>query len=245
MQDKHEFSEFDLEDILSEFQPFPEEDSDASGDLTDFLDSLSEETTTEESPVVSDTIRMNNLISQIEAEQEAEEAAAEAEPVQEESPAVTMDTLRMNDLISQIMDETEPETLSSSEDTIRVENLAQQLPEQHEGTPAVTEDATLRMEAVSEEPTVRMDAVSTDATIRMDEMEIHPEAPEVSEDATIRMETMEDAPKEPSILYNPRTRLRELKKKLVAGPESGTMSCPKAAWAASRPPFSLRWESLC
>ena len=212
MDEKNELQEFDLDDILSEFQDLPEED--ASGDLTDILGDWADETPApEEAPaVVSDTIRMNDLISQLAAEREAEEqeqAAVEAVLSEEEAGAVPMDTLRMNDLISQIMEETEG-TAPSGEDTIRVENLTDQLPDRPEQAPEVTEDAT-----------VRMDPVSPDATRRMEVLEIHTAPEAVSEDATIRMDPLEEAPaaKEPAILYNPRTRLRELKKKLVAGPE--------------------------
>ena len=41
MQDKNELQEFDLDDILSEFQDLPEDD--ASGDLTDILGDWAEE----------------------------------------------------------------------------------------------------------------------------------------------------------------------------------------------------------
>ena len=212
MQDKNELQEFDLDDILSEFQDLPEDD--ASGDLTDILGDWAEEAPApvQEPAVVSDTIRMNDLISQLAAEREAEEqekAAVDSLPTEEESGAVPMDTLRMNDLISQIMEETEG-SASSEEDTIRVENLADHLPDRPEQAPEVTEEAT-----------VRMDPVSPDATRRMDALETHAAPEAVPEDTAIRMDATEEAPqaKEPAILYNPRTRLRELKKKLVAGPE--------------------------
>ena len=214
MQNKNEFQEFDLDDILSEFQDLPEGDADASGDLSDILGNWAEEApaSSEEPAVDSDTIRMNDLISQLAAEREEEEqveAAVASVPTEAESGAVPMDTLRMNDLISRIMEETEG-SAPSGNDTIRVENLAQQLPDRPEQAPEATEDAT-----------VRMDPVSPDATRRMDTLETHTAPETVSEDATIRMDAMEEAPKAkgPAILYNPRTRLRELKKKLVLGPE--------------------------
>ena len=210
MEDKNELQEFDLDDILSEFQDLPE--GNVSGDLTDILGDWAEEAPADAAPVVSDTIRMNQLISQLAAEREAEEqekAAVDSVPTEEETGAVPMDTLRMNDLISQIMEETEG-AAPSGEDTIRVENLAQHLPADPEKEPVPTQDAT-----------VRMDPVSADATRRMEMPEVHAAPEAVSEDTTIRMDVMEEAPKakQPAILYNPRTRLRELKKKLVAGPE--------------------------
>ena len=214
MQDKNELQEFDLDDILNEFQDLPEADVEASGDLSDILGDWAEESpaSSEEPAVVSDTIRMNDLISQLAAEREAEEqedTTVESVPPEAGAGAVPMDTLRMNDLISQIMEETEG-TAPSDNDTIRVENLAHQLPDRPELAPEATEDAT-----------VQMDPVSDDATRRMDALETHAAPETVPEDATIRMDAMEEAPKSkgPAILYNPRTRLRELKKKLVAGPE--------------------------
>ena len=214
MQDKNELQEFDLDDILSEFQDLPEADADASGDLSDILGDWAEEAPApvQEPALVSDTIRMNDLISQLAAEREAEEqekAAVESVPTEEESGAVPMDTLRMNDLISQIMEETEG-SAPSDNDTIRVENLAQQLPDRPEQAPEATEEATLRM-----------DPLSPDATRRMETLDAHTAPDDVSGEPTRRLDAVEEDPKAkgPAILYNPRTRLRELKKKLVAGPE--------------------------
>lgn len=81
-------------------------------------------------------------------------------------------------------------------------------------------------------------AIPTGDTIRMDQLNIDTgftqNADAVSDDATIRMETLQEetpaevveevpefvTPKErPRIVSNPRIRLRELKRKLVAGPE--------------------------
>ena len=81
---------------------------------------------------------------------------------------------------------------------------------------------------VSDEPTMRFEPVVSEA----DPDTNQPESA-VTEDNTIRMDDVlaaltldkvdakadESEPKTASIIYNPRTRLRELKKKLVAGPE--------------------------
>ena len=148
--------------------------------------------------VSMDTGRMNELISQLEQQREEEEEAAKA--------AVSMDTGRMNDLIAEIMEQAEP--VDHSNDTVR-------LPDKD-----ASNEATRRMEAVTADPpktaeptaeeTLRMDSVSQEETRRIDPIE---------EEPTRRMDPLEPPVQEEKIIYNPRTRLRELKKKLVAGPE--------------------------
>ena len=148
--------------------------------------------------VSMDTGRMNELISQLEQQREEEEEAAKT--------AVSMDTGRMNDLIAEIMEQAEP--VDHSNDTVR-------LPDKD-----ASNEATRRMEAVTADPpktaeptaeeTLRMDSVSQEETRRIDPIE---------EEPTRRMDPLEPPVQEEKIIYNPRTRLRELKKKLVAGPE--------------------------
>ena len=148
--------------------------------------------------VSMDTGRMNELISQLEQQREEEEEAAKT--------AVSMDTGRMNDLIAEIMEQAEP--VDHSNDTVR-------LPDKD-----ASNEATRRMEAVTADPpktaeptaeeTLRMDSVSQEETRRIDPIE---------EEPTRRMDPLEPPGQEEKIIYNPRTRLRELKKKLVAGPE--------------------------
>ena len=225
MDDKKDLQEFDLDDILNEFQDQTEDSSDL-GELSEDLAQLVGDwdsgdaphlpTVEVPSPVSMDTGRMNDLIAEIAAANDASDApeagTSDAAP---EASSAPMDTIRMNELIAEIMEQSTEAPAVSAEDTIRVDAAA------------VSEAPTIRMEpispdavkadGVSEDATIRMDAVSEDATIRLDA---------VSDDATIRMdlpseEPAEETPREPapSILYNPRTRLRELKKKLVAGPE--------------------------
>lgn len=108
-----------------------------------------------------------------------------------------------------------------------------------EEIPAVSEPETAQ---ITPEPEVVSDTeeVPIEDTIRMDDLHSHsesrkPEEPEVTDDVTIRMEALLEEtdtasepeaepefiapPEKPRIVYNPRIRLRELKKKLVAGPE--------------------------
>ena len=81
------------------------------------------------------------------------------------------------------------------------------------------------MPPLSEEPTIHFQAVADGqtspepteaATIRFAAVE---ENPPVEADAPAEQEAEEEKPTPPPIVFNPRARLRELKKKLVAGPE--------------------------
>ena len=189
MQDKNELQEFDLDDILSEFQD-ASADSDSPDELPGDLAQLVgdwDTTDTTALPVVEvrevsmDTGRISDLISQITGEDEPEAPAAD-------SAASPMDTIRMNQLIAEIIDQAE-ET-ETPENTIRVDVVSGQ-------------DTAASADMVSDDTTIRMDAVSQEETIRMETPES--EAP-AAEPAS-------------NIIYNPRTRLRELKRKLVAGPE--------------------------
>ncbi|MBQ6720487.1 MAG: hypothetical protein IJN20_09130 [Oscillospiraceae bacterium] len=215
MSDNNQHQDFDLDDILNEFHDLPQDaDPGLSGDLDDLLGSwVGEEpaadTAEESDEIPMDTIRLNELIAQLSdaeasaeapaaiketAETDAPEAPAEPEASAAESPAETeavpVDTLRLNELIAEIVEHTDKaDPEVTDEETIRVDTLIHPLSDEEVSEPT---------DAVSEDETFRMDALLE---------EIAPEAGEA-------------APEEPPrILYNPRTRLRELKRKLVAGPE--------------------------
>lgn len=184
--------DFNLDDILNEFQDIPQDaGGELSGELDDLLGSwLTEtpETKQESDAAPMDTIRLNELIAQLAdvdettgstPEAPAEEPHTEAMMPVADAPA---NTLRLNELVADVAEDTGLEK------------------------PQVSDAATIRMDVpVSEKNEVLSNAVSEDATIRMDAMPEEPAAP-VQKEA-------------PRILYNPRTRLRELKRKLVAGPE--------------------------
>ena len=125
-----------------------------------------------------------------------QEDSADAAP-----EAVPMDTIRMNELISQIIEETEKPSVLPEDATIRMDVMPDRAP-----VDAADDDMTIRLDSVPEGETIRLDPVSDSPTIRME--------PLVAEAS----EAEEEAP-ESKIIYNPRTRLRELKKKLIAGPE--------------------------
>ena len=129
-----------------------------------------------------------------------------------EAPAVTDDTVRLDTLPVQ----EHPETISG--DTIRME--------------AIAED-TIRMEPVTGD-TIRMEPVSGD-TIRMAPVAVMEEETEEPEEVPVPPVKEEKAftegwepeyeqpigeyvPPQP-IVFHPKSRLRELKRKLVAGPE--------------------------
>ena len=197
-------NDFNLDDILSEFHGENQEDAEAlSGGLDDLLgDWLTDAPDAQADLFPDDTIRLNELIAQL-AEEPAEavspEAAEEESAVPAAEEAVPTDTLRLNELIADVVEQTQAET------------------------PAVSDEQTIRMDVL---PTshaagseAQEEALSTDATIRMEELPAEElsegELPE-EELPEAELPVQEEAPK---ILYNPRTRLRELKRKLVAGPE--------------------------
>ena len=191
MQDNNELQEFELDDLISEFQD-PSEVSDDAGELTGELADLLGDWDTEETSVPMDTIRMNDLISQLSSDgSSAEEPVPEAEaaPAEEETD-VSMDTIRMNELISQIIEETEESPAQTEAATIRMDVMPDKAP-----VDAADDDMTIRLDSVPEDETIRLDPVSDSPTIRMETL--------VAETS----EADEEAP-EPKIIYNPRTRLR-------------------------------------
>ena len=102
-----------------------------------------------------------------------------------------------------------PQPVSVPLDTIHMEEITREALAAPASTAEPGEDATIRFQAVHEEAP----------------------APQVTDDATIHFEPVTEAPEEaapaeeeekptpPPIVFNPRAKLRELKKKLVAGPE--------------------------
>ena len=140
-------------------------------------------------------------------------------PVKAEAPVVTGDTIRMEPVVT--------------EDTVRID-------------PVVTDD-TVRIDPVVTEDTVRVDPMVTGDTIRMEPVitEDAQQSGGVLTDDTVRFEPIAEAPvDEPKkaepfsegwepeyeqpmgeyvppqpIIFQPKSRLRELKRKLVNGPE--------------------------
>lgn len=100
---------------------------------------------------------------------------------------------------------------SAPMDTVRMNQLIAEIVDQTEAAePVASEESTVRMDELTElHAEETNNVVSEDATINLEAVE--------KEVASFFGETPET--EAPRIIYNPRTRLRELKKKLVAGPE--------------------------
>ena len=191
----------------------------------------------EQDPSKFDTLTRLNLLLGDEAPQEevkvetaeatVEEPVAAAPAAQ---PTAQQDPSRFDTL-------TRLDALLFSEDKKQPEPKAEPAPE---AAPAVSADPlsdldTLLGEFYDEVSAKNAETVSTEETIRFDPAVLAegtpstdtPVDPALAEGDTIRMDAIvsdlssqEPAPKATaSIIYNPRTRLRELKKKLVAGPE--------------------------
>ena len=208
MSDKNDFN---LDDILNEFQDLPGDaagTADVSGDLDDLLgnwitEDSSPEAALETEEVSMDTIRLNELIAELADSRDTADAAAE-EVAEADAPISTEVS---------VPEETVSEDTEVPMDTLRMNELIAQIEEQNaQSAPEVSDAATIRLDMVSAQQSGEADELSA----------------AVSEDETIRMDAVpeESAPKNtapvkepPKILYNPRTRLRELKRKLVAGPE--------------------------
>ncbi len=219
MEDKKEFQDFDLDDILSEFGDDLSGESspdDFSGDLDDLLGPWTapapEEQGDSAAGVSMDTGRINDLIASLSEEpaptsepespvpeapapEAAEPASPEAEPAPATEPASEP-----------------PEAPAASPDTVRMNALIDEIAAENEAqSEAADPDDTIRVDDLISQLSDEEDhTVSEDTTIRMDPLEL--ETAEEEEEILTRKEA-------PRTVYNPRVRLRELKKKLVAGPE--------------------------
>ena len=114
----------------------------------------------------------------------------------------------------------EPAAEAVTLDTGRMNEIIAQLTEASETDPEVSQEPTIRMEFVSEEKPAE-EAVSTDATVRMDPVQLEEVSLEDLEREVIANLAQENPEPAAPISFdrNPRAKLRELKKKLVAGPE--------------------------
>lgn len=207
MSDNKERQEFDLDDILNEFHDLPQEDS---GELSDDLDSLLGSWITEDASADSgadpmDTISLNNLIAQL---ADVDTGSATSGPEHAEIPEPVPGEAE----VLQAPAESPAAAAPVSMDTLQMNELIAEVVEQGEDTqPQVSDEQTIRVDTlVSEVQTAApAETVSGNATIRMEAL---PETPNPAKETVVPGNTGR-------ILYNPRTRLRELKRKLVAGPE--------------------------
>ena len=134
--------------------------------------------------------------------------SGEAVPVVETPEAVSMDSDRMQELMAQLEPET-PAEAPVSMDTGRMNALIDEILEQEKAENPVLTDATVRVDQLAGQFSGEEKQPSSEATLRME--------PLIPENEQTQQEAEQE--EEPAILYNPRTRLRELKRKLVAGPE--------------------------
>ena len=162
-------------------------------------------------------------------------------PVTQEQSAVTGDTIRMEPVVTDEVADIEPAT---TDDTVRMDPVMTD--DTVRMDPVMTGD-TVRMDPVMTDDTVRIDPVMTGDTIRMDPVVVADAEPAeaVVTDDTVRFEPVfqetaaenqkaepfsegwepeyeqpmgEYVPPQP-IIFQPKSRLRELKRKLVNGPE--------------------------
>ena len=134
----------------------------------------------------------------------------------------------LDDILNEFLDAPEPEAVEADEELEQLKSLPQveipeiTLPESpaEEEQPPVGD--TIRMEQIIKEVRAETEkeesAVSQDATIRL-ELPVTPAAETAEEPGTAPETPAQETPKAPIIELNPRARLRELKRKLVAGPE--------------------------
>ena len=143
---------------------------------------------------------LEDILKEFRDFEEVPSVADDAEPPALQELLDSVDT-EYEEMPVTIEEETPIETGSVSEDTIRLDDLAQ----------------------VGEETTVQEPDI-TSATIRLDTEEVQAEiaeqaeAEEASEEEIPEQEEPEFVPPAP-IVFDPRAKLRELKRKLVAGPE--------------------------
>ena len=134
----------------------------------------------------------------------------------------------LDDILNEFHDAPEPEAVEADEELEQLKNLPTvEIPQ----IPAVSQESAEEIPAPQLGDTIRMEQIIKEVRAEAE----HQEAA-VSEDATIRMEVPEQKraeeaqaepaaeaqpqpEKKPILELNPRARLRELKKKLVAGPE--------------------------
>ena len=199
MDNKNELQEFNLDDILNEFHDLPEEDTVGDiGELAGNSDDLKEELEKLDH-LLEDLPEAPVLPQAPEAETPAAEVpeaeAAEAVPV--EQPEVSA---------GEPSEESEAE--STPMDTIRMVEIIKEITKDAED-PESTEEP-----AVSDDPTIHIDELGAE---HFEDETSEGAAPE---DAAETDAAEEEAPLPPPVIeFNPRARLRELKRKLVAGPE--------------------------
>ena len=198
-----ELTELDLEDILKEFGDA--DDSVMDEAAAEVLKDLWEETeeVDEESADVPEEVADEELDEAADEEPE-EEIPVPAEP--EQVKPVTGDTIRLDNL-AQVNTEHNVKETEVSDETVRLYPIAVE---------AAKEAAEPETEEVEEETAEEPVEAESGETEEIEEAEESEESGETEE--TEKTEEPEPKRSEP-IVFDPRAKLRELKRKLVAGPE--------------------------
>jgi len=195
---KKDLQDFNLDDILSEFHvdsPKSTETPDVSRPKMPSLNAASE---------FDDLSKLDALLFGTDASASSAPEESPLPDVLEEAPAETP--------VEASVSETVGKTTDDPADPL--DDLDALLSEFSETKEAVSSDETLHFTPVEAEHDT--DETPEIDTALLEEPTIRMEAPVTAEDSSTDSAPEHNAP---SILYNPRTRLRELKKKLVAGPE--------------------------
>lgn len=202
--DEKELQEFDLDALMQEFLDEPSQPESGLARNTGKMPSLSKE------PERDDLSELEALLAEPEKETDDLDALLgepeeEAAPATQEAPSQTGGDELDSELqeLQAILDETtgaEPEEAgeTASPATLRFDVVTGEKEPSEEGEEtAVSEDDTIRMDDIAQ--------LGEDDLSKLISENVEKEAEKPAE--------------EPVIMFNPRTRLRELKKKLVAGPE--------------------------
>ena len=181
-----------LEDILAEFDlDLDDEEAEDTSSMPVLTDALVEELS-KEAPAEEITVAVpveEAPAEEVPAAEVPEEVAAEEAAEQEQMPQESVVT----------------------DDTVRLDDLSQIVTQQ--GT--VTED-TVPLEEISD--AVAQNQEGMDHTVRLDSLSEVGDAEDASQEEEQPAAPMEELHREP-IIFDPRARMRELKRKIIAGPE--------------------------
>lgn len=193
MDNKNQEQEFDLDEILNEFHELADGDTEEAGiPAAEMGMELKEE--------------LDELDQLLEELPDIGEVTLPTAPAaEEEAPVQTPDAA-----------EAAPSPEGAPMDTISMVEIIKQITADDGEPDSETEAAEAEAEPVGEAGAEG--EVSGDATIRIDEMDSLPGG-ETAEAAEPEGAPEEEAPAPEPIVFSPHARLRELKKKLVAGPE--------------------------
>ena len=190
-----------LEEILAGFDIDLDEETPED---TQPVPVLTEETAEETDEVIAEEVSEDAVAAEVVLEETVEEVSGEEIPeeaVPQEESVEEEEVLRVNTV---------------TDDTVRLDNLSQIVVQQA----VVTED-TIPLEHISD-AVAETEGVSAD-TVRLDNLSEVDSAEESTLGERLEEEeepaASEEEPHRDPIIYDPRARMRELKRKIIAGPE--------------------------